>query len=223
MQVLVIDDDAPFLKTLRIALSAAGCDVVTSESGQRAIHAIAHAAPDIVFLDLGLPDIDGMEVLRQVRAFSAVPLIILSGRGEEREKIAAFNLGAADYVEKPVKIGELLARMRAALRDLQPCGRVNAGKLILDMRMRWVKKNDRRLKLSRNEYEFLAFLARGAGKARSHEDILRAVCGDPRQGNLEYLRVLVHQLRAKVEDNPANPGIILTEPGFGYRLAATPK
>jgi len=223
MRVVIVEDEPPMLTSLRITLNAAGYDVICAASGQEALDAIRDQAPDVVLLDLGLPDMDGKEVLRQARVFTCVPILVLSARLEEKEKIAALDLGANAYVEKPFNTGELLVRMRAALRDTRHYNYVEAKGLVLDMRMRWVKKNGEFVKLTRAQYDLLVFLARAGGEPRSLPEILRAVWGEARKKDAEDLRVLVRQLRVRIEDDAASPRIILSEPGYGYRFGVKPE
>jgi two-component system KDP operon response regulator KdpE len=223
MRTLIVEDEQPMLTTLRITLSAAGYDVVCAASGREALDAIRDQTPDVVILDLGLPDMDGKEVLRQARVFTSVPILVLSARVEENEKIAALDLGANAYLEKPFSAAELLVRMRAALRDARHYNYVEAKGLVLDMRTRWVKKNGAFLKLTRSQYDLLVCLARARGEARSRREILRAIWGEARENDVEDLRVLVRALRMKIEDDVAAPRIILSEPGFGYRFGVTPQ
>jgi len=223
MRALIVEDEQPMLTTLRITLSAAGYDVVCAASGRGALDAIRDQAPDVVILDLGLPDMDGKEVLRQARVFTSVPILVLSARTDEQEKIAALDLGANAYVEKPFSAAELLVRMRTALRDARHYTYVEAKGLVLDMRMRWVKKNGEFVKLTRSQYDLLVCLARAGGEPRSRREILRAIWGEARENDVEDLRVLVRQLRVKLEDDPASPRIILSEPGFGYRFGVKPE
>jgi len=222
MRVLVVEDDPHMQATLRAALRAADYDVESVETGNAAVEAIRELSIDIALLDLGLPDMDGKDVVRRARAFSTIPIIVLSARETEDEKIAALDLGANDYIAKPFAIGELLARIRVALRDAAAYTYVDAGKVTLDMRMRWVKKNGVVLKLTRKEYDVLVLLARNAGRAMTHREILESVQGAGRPGEASHLRVLIHQLRVKIEDDPAAPRLILTEPGVGYRFALRP-
>jgi len=222
MRVLVVEDEPPMANALRIALQAASYEAQVAESGRQALDALRECSPDIVILDLGLPDMDGKEVLRQARVFSSVPILVLSARIDENEKIAALDLGANAYLEKPVAIGELLVRMRAALRDARHYNYIEAKGLVLDMRMRWVKKNGEFLKLTRAQYDLLVFLARAGGEPCGHEEILRGIWGEACEKDKDDLRTLVRQLRIKVEDDPATPRIILSEPGFGYRFGMKP-
>ncbi len=182
------------------------------------------AAPDVVVLDLGLPDMDGKKVLREARGFSKIPIIILSARDREAEKIMALDAGADDYVEKPFAIGELLARLRVALRHASKAGaeitHVHCDGLVVDLDKRLVMRDDRTIKLTPKEYDVLAILARHAGRVVTHRQILASVWGSAHADDTQYLRVFVGQLRAKIEDDPTAPKLIQTEPGIGYRLIA---
>ena len=220
--ILVIDDEAQIHRFLSPALDAAGFDPKRADSGQEGLRAIALWNPDAVVLDLGLPDMDGKDVLLRAREFYQGPIIILSARDREAEKIEALDLGANDYVEKPFGIGELLARLRAALRLKtgadQPHGPVTVGDLIIDLDRRLVTRAGEPVRLTPKEYDVLAQLARAAGKVLSHRDLLTAVWGAAHAADTQYLRVVVGQLRQKLEPDPAQPRWISTEPGVGYRL-----
>ncbi|WGM48242.1 KDP operon transcriptional regulatory protein KdpE [Brevundimonas sp. NIBR10] len=221
-QILVIDDEPQIHRFLTPALDAAGYDAKRADNGQEGLRGIALWNPDAVVLDLGLPDMDGKEVLRRAREFYAGPIIILSARDREAEKIAALDLGANDYVEKPFGVGELLARLRAGLRQgaLRPAatGVVTAGQVTIDLDRRLVMKGEERLKLRPKEYDVLAYLARSVGKVVSHTDLLTAVWGAAHADDIQYLRVVIGQLRHKIEPDPAVPTIVLTEAGIGYRF-----
>jgi len=221
-RILVIDDEIPIQRFLKPALTAAGYDVVIAGTAREALRLAATSAPDLIVLDLGLPDRDGKEVLTDVRAFSAVPIIILSARDREQEKIAALDLGADDYVEKPFAIGELMARVRTALRHAAR-GRVEPqkfqyGGLIVDLDRRLVTREGVALKLTPKEYDLLALLVHHAGRVITHRQILTTVWGPAHVDDAQYLRVLISQLRGKIESDPADPKLLLTEPGVGYRL-----
>lgn len=222
-RVLVVDDEPEIIRCLRPALAACGYDVLSAESGREALLALASRAPDVVVLDLGLPDMDGKDVIGQARAFSKAPIVVLSARDREAEKIAALDAGAADYVEKPFAIGELMARLRAALRHATRDGddlpRIERGGLVIDLVKRLVTKQGAPVKLTPKEYELLALLARGNGRLLTHKQLLTSVWGPAHRDDSQYLRVFIGQLRAKIEDNPANPKLILTELGAGYRFA----
>jgi two-component system KDP operon response regulator KdpE len=222
LRVLVVDDEPQIQRFLAPALNAAGYDVLRTENGREALRMIATVAPDMVVLDLGLPDMDGKDVLREARTFYAAPIIVLSARDREAEKIAALDLGADDYVEKPFAIGELLARLRAALRH--HAGRASAATkielhgLAVDMEKRRVTKEGAPIKLTPREYDVLSVLARHAGRVVTHGQILTSVWGPAHKDDTQYLRVFIGQLRAKIESDPSTPKIILTESGIGYRF-----
>ncbi|WP_161912370.1 response regulator transcription factor [Methylosinus sp. C49] len=221
-RILIVDDEPQMLRVLRPALVASGYETLEAATGREALKAIAASAPDAVLLDLGLPDMDGKEALRQARAFSQVPILILSARDREAEKIAALDAGADDYVEKPFSIGELLARLRAALRHgaktVAEAAEIESGGLRIDLARRRVTKNGVAVKLTPKEYELLATLARHADRLLTHRQILTAVWGPAHGEDTQYLRVFIGQLRAKIEDDASAPAILLTELGVGYRF-----
>ncbi len=223
-QILVIDDEPQIHRFLSPALDAAGYDAKRADSGQEGLRGIALWSPDAVVLDLGLPDMDGKEVLRRAREFYEGPIIVLSARDKEAEKIAALDLGASDYVEKPFGVGELLARIRAGLRQgaLRPVasGVVTAGDVSIDLDRRLVTRGEVRLRLRPKEYDVLAHLARNVGKVVTHTDLLTAIWGRAHADDIQYLRVVIGHLRQKIETDPAQPTVLLTEPGVGYRLDA---
>jgi two-component system KDP operon response regulator KdpE len=223
-RVLVVDDEPQILRFLRPALVAAGYDVLCAETGREALRLIAIAAPDVVVLDLGLPDIDGKAALREARGFSKVPIIVLSARDREAEKIAALDAGADDYMEKPFGIGELMARLRVAMRRAEAAGRepaiVRCEGLVIDLGKRRVTRDGAPVRLTPKEYDLLAVLARNAGRVVTHRQILSSVWGAAHAEDTQYLRVFVGQLRAKIEPEPATPRLVQTEPGIGYRLVA---
>jgi len=222
-QVLVVDDEAAILRFLKPALEANGYEMATAGGVAEATKRIAASSPDIVLLDLGLPDGDGKDVIRRAREWSDVPIIVLSARDRESEKIEALDLGADDYVNKPFDVGELLARMRTALRHRMqrkaeiPVLRV--GDLEVDALRHRVMRGGAELKLTPKEFELLSFLAKHAGRVVTHKQILAAVWGPAHTEDTQYLRVYVAQLRQKVEQRPDDPHIILTEPGIGYRIS----
>jgi len=223
--VLVVDDEPQIQRVLRPSLTASGYEVREAATGREALAAVSDHSPDLIILDLGLPDMDGKEVLRKLRILTRTPVIVLSARDRESEKIAALDLGADDYVEKPFAMGELLARMRTALRHSQDAAleseQVVAGGLVVNVHKRSVTRNGAPIKLTPKEFDLLAFLARHAGRPLTHREILKAVWGPAHQSDSQYLRVFIGQLRAKIEDNGATPKIIVTEPGVGYRLMAS--
>ncbi|MFO1125766.1 MAG: response regulator transcription factor [Methylocystis sp.] len=223
--VLVVDDEPQIQRVLRPSLTASGYEVSEASTGREALASVSDHSPDLIILDLGLPDMDGKEVLRKLRILTRTPVIVLSARDRESEKIAALDLGADDYVEKPFAMGELLARMRAALRHSQNAALesecVVADGLVVNVPKRIVTRNGAPAKLTPKEFDLLAFLARRAGRPLTHREILKAVWGPAHQNDSQYLRVFVGQLRAKIEDNAATPKIIVTEPGVGYRFMAS--
>ncbi|MET3527510.1 winged helix-turn-helix domain-containing protein [Phenylobacterium koreense] len=220
-RILVIDDEPQIHRFLSPALDAAGYEPVRADTAAQGLKEIARKAPDAVVLDLGLPDLDGKEALVKARAFYAGPILILSARDKETEKIDALDLGADDYVEKPFGVGELLARLRVALRHrLRDEGAepiVTTGDLTVDLVKRLVTRAGEVIRLSPREYDLLAQLVRGAGKVVTHKQLLTAVWGPAHEHDVQYLRVFVGQLRQKIEPDPAQPTLILTEPGVGYR------
>ena len=221
-RVLVVDDEPQIQRFLRPALSAAGYDVIEAVTGRDALKAAATSAPDLIILDLGLPDMDGKDVIANLRAWSQVPIIILSARDRESEKIEALDLGADDYIEKPFGIGELTARIRTALRNriLAEGGlaTVNIDGLEIDTVRRIVSRDGMEIKLTPKQYDLLVLLVRHAGKVVTHKTLLVSIWGPAHGEDMHYLRVFIGQLRAKIERDPADPKIIRTEPGVGYRL-----
>ena len=221
--VLVVDDEAPIRKFLRAGLESQGYALVEAPSGREAIAQAATRAPDIVLLDLGLPDIDGFEVVRRIREWSAMPVIVLSARGQESDKIRALDAGADDYVTKPFAMGELLARMRAAMRHAARAGAegesvLTFGELNVDLGRRRVSVAGAEVRLTPIEYRLLVALAQHAGRVLTHAQLLRQVWGPGYASQHHYLRVYMAQLRHKIERDPARPRLLLTEPGVGYRL-----
>ncbi len=222
-RVLVVDDETAILRFLKPALEANSYETASAETIATGVKAIAANTPDIVLLDLGLPDGDGKDVIRKVREWSDVPIIVLSAREREAEKIESLDLGADDYVNKPFDVGELLARMRAALRHrMQRRAEVpvlRVGDLEVDAVRHRATRGGVELKLTPKEFELLSFLTRHAGRVLTHKQILSAVWGPAHTEDTQYLRVYIGQLRQKVEGQPDDPRIILTEPGIGYRIA----
>jgi two-component system KDP operon response regulator KdpE len=221
-RVLVVDDEPQIVRFLRTSLTVNGYEVIDAATGEEALRRAAADAPDAIVLDLGLPDIDGKEVIRLLREGSSVPIIVLSARSREAEKIAALDLGADDYVDKPFGIGELMARLRAALRHrLQQRGETavyQGGGLAVDLVRRTVKRADETIHLTPKEYELLRVLVQHAGKVVTHRQLLQAVWGPAHVQDLAYLRVFIGQIRRKIETDADQPSVILTEPGVGYRL-----
>jgi two-component system KDP operon response regulator KdpE len=224
--VVVIEDEPQIRRVLRPTLTGQGYRVVEAASGEEGVLQAASRQPDIVILDLGLPDMDGLEVIRRLREWTAIPIIVLSARGQESDKIAALDAGADDYVAKPFAVGELLARMRVALRHASRSARdpsdaiFTAGNLRVDLGRRLVFVDDAEIRLTRTEYRLLTALVRHAGKVLTHRQLLREVWGPAYVEQTHYLRVYMTQLRHKLEADPARPRLLLTEPGVGYRLRA---
>jgi len=222
-RVLLVDDEAAIVRFLRPALEANDFEIISAGTAAEAINRVAADSPDIVLLDLGLPDGDGKDVIRRAREWSDVPIIVLSAREREAEKIESLDLGADDYVNKPFNIGELMARMRTALRHrMQRKAEVpvlRIGDLEIDAVRHRVARAGSELKLTPKEFELLSFLARHAGRVVTHRQILAAVWGPAHTEDTQYLRVYIGQLRQKIEAKADEPRIILTEPGIGYRIA----
>jgi two-component system KDP operon response regulator KdpE len=222
-RVLVVDDEPAILRFLKPALVANDYDVATAGTMAEATKRIAAEVPDVVVLDLGLPDGDGKDVIRRVREWSDVPIVVLSARDREAEKIAALDLGADDYVNKPFGVGELMARMRTALRHrMQRRAEIpllKVGTIEIDHVRHRVTRGGEELKLTPKEFELLAFLARHAGMVVTHRQILTAVWGPAHSADMQYLRVYIGHLRQKIEERPDDPKVVLTEPGIGYRIA----
>jgi two-component system, OmpR family, KDP operon response regulator KdpE len=223
IRVLVVDDEPAIHRFLTPALVANDYEVINAQAGGEALKRIAAGSPDVVVLDLGLPDMDGKEVIQRIREWSEVPIIVLSARDREAEKILALDLGADDFVNKPFGVGELMARLRAALRHrMQRSGEtpvVRIGLLEIDIPRHRVTRDGLDVKLTPREFDLLAVLARHAGKVVTHKQILNAVWGPAHEQDTQYLRVYVGQLRQKIEEDVSEPSIVLTEPGIGYRLA----
>jgi two-component system KDP operon response regulator KdpE len=225
IRLLVVDDEPQIRRFLRTSLAAHGYDVIEADSAAAALRVVTTAKPDVLILDLGLPDQDGAEVIRRIREWSAMPIVVLSARGSEEAKVAALDLGADDYVTKPFGMNELLARLRAALRHrLQEQGAepvFTAGGLTVDLARRVVTRDGEPVNLSPREYDLLRQLVIHAGKVLTHRHLLREVWGPAHLQDTPYLRVYVGQLRQKLEVDPANPQYIMIESGVGYRLRAT--
>lgn len=219
--ILVVDDEPQIQRFLRHALEAAGYGVVLADRGGTALRLIAAAPPDLIILDLGLPDMDGNVVLGQIRQTSGIPVIVLSARDSEDEKVEALDLGANDFVAKPFGIGELLARVRACLRIPRPVASASEtfglGPLAIDLAAHLVTKDGSAIKLTPKEFDLLALLLAHPGRVLTHRQILAKVWGPAHVEDVAYLRVFIRQLRQKIEDNAAEPQLILTEPGVGYR------
>jgi two-component system, OmpR family, KDP operon response regulator KdpE len=225
--VLVIDDEPPILRFLRASLAAVGHRVVTAEDAAAALAALGSENPDVVILDLGLPDRSGFDVITAIRRQSAVPIIVLSARSDERSKVQALDLGADDYIGKPFGMAELMARIRAALRHrFQSQGELPAfvsGDLTVDLVRRQVTRSGQEVKLSPKEFELLHHLVVHAGRVLTHRHLLNEVWGPAHADEVQYLRVFIRGLRQKLEPDPTRPTHILTELGVGYRLQLPPE
>ena len=223
--VLVVDDEPRILRFVRAELESAGYGVETATDGAAALRAVEDGSPDLVVLDVIMPDLDGFEVLRRIRDFSSVPVILLTARGSDADKVRGLDLGADDYLTKPFSPDELSARVRAVLRRTAPAGkaplggRFTVGDLVVDFDRRKVTVRGNEVQLSRTEWQLLQQLARNAGKVMVHEDLLVRTWGPEYRDDVEYLRVWVSRLRRKIEDDPARPRYIRTVPGIGYTLA----
>jgi len=223
--ILVVDDERPIRRYLRAALASQGYQVTEAVNGKEALNAAVSAQPDIIILDLGLPDLDGVEVTRQLREWSKTPIIILTVRENEGDKIAALDAGADDYLTKPFATGELLARLRVALRHIaEPASEsvFQVDSLRIDFARRQVTLQSEELSLTPIEYKLLSVLVQNAGKVLTHRQLLRQVWGVSYETETHLLRVNISNLRRKIESNPTRPHYILTEPGVGYRLHVFP-
>jgi two-component system, OmpR family, KDP operon response regulator KdpE len=222
-RILLVDDEPSILATMAPLLRARGYDVSTATTGYGALDAVDRLPPQLVILDLGLPDLDGVEVCRRIREGRAIPILVLSARGAERDKVAALDAGADDYVTKPFGSEELLARVRAALRRADatsaPAGVIARGDLAIDVDRRRVTRGAEEIRLTPKEFELLVFLAQHPGRVLTHRAILKTIWGPNAVDQPEHLRVLVNALRRKLEPNPSRPRYVLTEPWVGYRFA----
>lgn len=218
--ILVVDDEPQIQRFLGHTLGAAGYRTIQAMNGKEAHAAIARAQPDLVILDLGLPDQDGKDILIEIRKTSDLPIIILSARDQEMEKILALDLGANDFVAKPFAVGELLARLRVCLRatKTRPAeSRLRLGPLLIDVPSHRILRNDEVVHLTPKEFDLLVALAAAPGRVLTHRQLLSKVWGPAHVDDVPYLRVFIGQLRQKIEADPAEPRLILTEPGIGYR------
>jgi two-component system, OmpR family, KDP operon response regulator KdpE len=220
--VLVIDDEPPIRKFLRIGLQSQGYRIIDAGGAQEGITRCADTSPDLVILDLGLPDGDGLDVIAEVRTWSRVPILVLSVRASEEEKVEALDRGASDFVTKPFGMAELLARVRALLRDRPREGSETAvcsvGPLIVDVARHKVTLDGVSVRLSRKEFDLLRLLVTNAGRLLTHKQLLREIWGRAHENDTQYLRVYIGQLRSKLGDDPTHPRFIANEPGIGYRM-----
>lgn len=222
--VLLVEDELPIRRFLRPAVEAAGWRLIEAETGQSGILQASQNRPDVIILDLELPDIEGIEVVRRIREWSTLPIIILSARGQEKDKIATLDAGADDYVQKPFSVGELIARIRVALRhsagQVQPPSEstIVAGNITIDLVRRSVTRSGNDVHLTPLEYKLLTTLIRHLGLVVTHRQLLREVWGSGHSEDSTYVRMFVRQLRHKLEENPSQPKHLLTEVGIGYRF-----
>ena len=220
-KLLVIDDELAIRKFLVASVDPEKYKILEAENGLKGVRLTATESPDVVLLDLGLPDIDGVEVTRRIREWSQVPIIILSARGEDNDKVDALDAGANDYLTKPFSLPELFARIRVLLRSAQPTAPnsiIHIQDVDIDIAAHTVTKNGQPVHLTKTEFKMLALLARNLGKVLTHTQILREVWGPEYEDELHYPRVYSQQIRTKIEDDPTQPKILITETGIGYRL-----
>ena len=222
-RILVVDDEPNIIATVAPLLRARGYDVFSAMTGRAALEAVERDKPDLMVLDLGLPDLDGAEVCRRVRETAGIPILVLSARGAEGDKVRALDAGADDYVTKPFGTEELLARIRAALRRVNGSSSssepIVRGDLVIDRQRFRVLRGDQELRLTPKEFELLLYLAQHPGRVLTHRTLLKAIWGPHSVDQPEHLRVLIGSLRKKIEPNPSSPKYILTEPWVGYRFA----
>jgi two-component system KDP operon response regulator KdpE len=219
--ILIVDDEVQIRRLLEITLSSSGYKISEAATGKDGLITAATHHPALIILDLGLPDIDGIEILKKLREWYQKPIIILSVKNSEEDIIHALDNGANDYLTKPFRTGELLARIRVAIRQSQGAEdnpRLTFGSLTIDLANHTVHKNDEILKLTSTEFALLALLAKNSGRVLTHQNILKEIWGFGYIGQTQYLRVFVAQLRKKIEDNPAKPKLLITESGIGYRF-----
>lgn len=222
--ILVVEDELPIRRFLRPSIEAAGWRLVEAETGKQGLLEAGQCRPDVIILDLGLPDVDGTEVIRRVREWSAVPIIVLSARGQEKDKISALECGADDYVSKPFGVGELIARVRVALRHMasqsgaEASASIVAGDIQIDLVQRVVTRSGEAVHLTPLEYKLLTVLARHAGMVVTHRQLLNDVWGPGHAEDSTYLRMFMRQLRQKLEADATQPRHLLTEVGVGYRF-----
>jgi len=222
-KILIIDDELQIRRLLKLGLEAQNHDVIEAATGREGLGHAATYNPAVILLDLGLPDLTGVEVLSRIREWSKVPVVILSAQNEEEAKVTALDSGADDYVTKPFSMPELLARIRTALRRQETsrnseASRLSFGSLELDLVARLVRLNGTELKVSAIEYELLKYLAQNPGRILTHRQILKQVWGPQHESDTHYLRVYIGSIRKKIEADPTTPSLIVTEPGIGYRF-----
>ena len=221
LRILVIDDETQIIKFLKVSLGSHGFEIDEAVNGADGIARVAAGKPDLIIVDLGLPDMDGKSVVKAIREWSSTPIIVLSAREQEKEKVEAFEAGADDYVTKPFGIGELIARIRVAIRHTTPGESdplLTCGNLLVDLSLHRVSIDGREVKLTPTEFAIIKLLARHQGKVLTQKQILKAVWGNEYLEDTHYVRIYVAQLRRKIEPNPTQPQYIITESGIGYRL-----
>jgi two-component system KDP operon response regulator KdpE len=219
---LIIDDEVQIRRLLRVVLEGENYQVHEAETGQQGLKEIATRKPGVILLDLGLPDLEGLEVLKRLREWSEAPVIVLTVRDDVREKVSALDSGADDYVTKPFSTPELLARLRAAQRKTRPEEEISVfknGDLVIDLTARVVTRAGREIKLTATEYSLLRLFVKHPGRVLTHRYILREIWGPKSEEHRQYLRVYITHLRQKIEADPARPSLISTQPGIGYRFA----
>jgi two-component system KDP operon response regulator KdpE len=224
-KILVIDDEQQILRAMRTILGQQNYQVTTTGTGEEGLALATATQPDLIVLDLGLPDMSGVEVCKELRQWTDLPVIVLSAHDSEAEKVAALDAGADDYLTKPFGVDELLARIRVALRHSSKSAAargsiITTGALVIDLANHLVTRGGEPVKLTATEYKLLAYLASNTGRVLTHQAILHHVWGYAEGGQMEYLRVYIRQLRQKLEEAPRSPQFILTEPGVGYRFMA---
>jgi len=224
-RILIIEDDPPIRRFLHVSLSSHNYEVIDAETGKEGLMQAAQQPPEVVILDLGLPDMDGIEVIRQLRDWSSIPIIIVSARGQEKDKVAALDAGADDYLTKPFSMGELLARLRVAMRhsavikdDSQTASQFVIGDFKVDLALRRVFVGKNEIHLTPLEYRLLTIMVQYAGKVLTHQFLLKEIWGPSDVNQTHYLRIFMGNLRRKIELDPAQPRYLLTEQGVGYRL-----
>lgn len=221
LRILAVDDEPQIQRLLKVSLGAHGYEMEEALTGEEGIRKMGLFKPDLLLVDLGLPDMDGKDFVNTVRGWSQVPIIVLSVREQEREKISALDAGADDYVTKPFSVGELMARMRVALRRIGSSDQdavLHCGELQIDLLQRRVSVAGREIKLTPTEYELLKTLAQYRGRVVTHRQLLKTVWGNNYDEDTHYIRVYIGQLRRKIEENPTQPRYIVTESGIGYRM-----